>query len=60
MSSRIGSLKDAIETAHECKAVHKDSNIVIDMFRDKVAWDGVVEDFDLEEHPQAKRCYPWS
>ena len=30
------------------------------MFRDKVAWDVVVEVFDLEGHPKAKCCYAWS
>jgi len=60
MSTRIEKLKDAVEAAHECKAVHKGSNIVVDLFRDKVSWDGVVEVFDLEGHPKAKHCYAWS
>jgi hypothetical protein len=60
MSNRIEKLTDAVEAAHKCKAVHRDSNIVIDLFRDKVSWDGVVEVFDLEGHPKAKRCYAWS
>jgi len=29
-------------------------------FRGEVAWDGVVETFDIEGHPKAKRCYGWS
>jgi len=33
---------------------------VIELFRAKIAWDGVVETFDLQGHPQAKRCYAWS
>jgi len=33
---------------------------VIEMFWQKVAWDGVVEVFRLAGHPKAKRCYAWS
>ena len=60
MSDRIAKLKDAIETMHRCKAVHASSEVVIELFRDEVAWDGVVETFDLTGHPKAKRCHAWS
>jgi hypothetical protein len=45
---------------HEYKATHIDSEPVIELFRGQVAWDGVVEIFDLLGHPKAKRCYAWS
>ncbi len=45
---------------HGCKAAHEDSQVIIEMFRNQVAWDGVVESFALEGHPKAKRCYAWS
>jgi hypothetical protein len=60
VSERITKLKDAIETTHHCKARHIKSEPVIELFRGEVAWDGVVETFDLEGHPKAKRCYAWS
>ena len=60
MSERIDNLREAIETMHKCKARHVGSKRVIELFRDKIAWDGVVETFDLEGYPQAKRCYAWS
>ena len=60
MSERIDMLRDAIETMHKCKARHVGSKRVIELFRGKIAWDGVVETFDLEGYPQAKRCYAWS
>ena len=60
MSERIAKLKEAIETMHRCKAQHVRSEPVIDLFRGEVAWDGVVETFDIEGHPKAKRCYAWS
>ena len=60
MSERIAKLKEAIETMHQCKAQHVRSEPVIDLFRGEVAWDGVVETFDIEGHPKTKRCYAWS
>jgi hypothetical protein len=60
VSERIAKLKEAIETMHHCKAKHVGSEPVIDLFRGEVAWDGVVETFDIEGHPRAKCCYAWS
>jgi hypothetical protein len=60
VSERIDNLREAIETMHHCKAVHVGSEPVIEPFRDEVAWDGVVETFDLQGHAKAKRCYAWS
>lgn len=60
MSERIRKLNEAIETTHECKAVHAGTEIVIEFFRESIAWNGLVEIFDLEGHPKAKRCYAWS
>jgi hypothetical protein len=57
---RIAKLKEAIETVHKCKAQHVHSELVIDLFGEEVAWDGVVDTFDIEGHPKAKRCYAWS
>ena len=45
---------------HRCKAAHVGSEPVIELFQGEVAWDGVVETFDLTGHPKAKRCYAWS
>jgi hypothetical protein len=36
------------------------SEPVIELFKGRVAWDGVVEIFDLTGHSKAKRCYAWS
>jgi hypothetical protein len=60
MSEGIENLRDAVETMHKCKARHVESKPVIEMFRGKVAWDGVVDAFELTGHPHAKRCYAWS
>ncbi len=45
---------------HKCKAQHVSSKAVIDLFRGTVAWDGVVETFNIEGHSKAKRCYVWA
>ena len=60
MSDHLAKLKDAIETLHRCKAVHVSSEVVVELFRGEVAWDGVVETFDLTGHREVKRCYAWS
>lgn len=59
MSERIAKIKDAIEVMHHCKARHVASEPVIELFRGEVAWDGVVEVFELAGHSTAKRCYAW-
>ncbi len=60
MSPRIEKLRQAVETMHHCKARHVASEPVIELFRGEVAWDGVVEAFEIDGHPKAKRCYAWS
>ena len=60
MSDRIDKIRDAVETMHGCKAVHFASEMVVELYRGEVAWDGVVETFDLTGHPKAKRCHAWS
>jgi hypothetical protein len=60
VSERIRKLNEAIETTHDCKAVHVGTEIVEEFFRDSIAWNGLVEIFDLKGHPKAKRCYAWS
>lgn len=60
MSPRMEKLKQAVEVMNHCSAVHARSAPVREMFGDKVAWEGVVEVFDLTGHPKAKRCYAWT
>lgn len=57
MSKRIEGLKAAVEMTHHCIARHAGYEMVIE---DELAWDGIVDIFDLEGHPKAKRCYAWS
>lgn len=60
MTERTDQLREAVETIHDCTARHVASEPVIELFRGKVAWDGVVETFNLTGHPKAERCYAWS
>ena len=60
MNAGLAKLQDAIETMHRCKARHVAATLVVEIFRGKVAWDGVVETFELTGHPKAKRCHAWS
>jgi hypothetical protein len=60
VSDRIEGLKEAVEKIHDCKARHVVSNTVMEFFREEVAWEGLVETFEIEGHPRAKRCYAWS
>ena len=60
MSKRIDDIWKAVEAAHGCWARHIKSVPVREMFGDKVAWEGVVEVFEIDGHAKAKRCYAWS
>jgi len=56
-SDSIERLQRAILRIHGCAAQHVES---ITVTRDsRIAWDGIVEVFDLAGHPKAKRCYSW-
>ena len=60
MSERIDKIKAAVEKAAGCPAVHLESAVVVESFRGQTMWEGVVEAFKLDGHPQAKRAYGWN
>jgi hypothetical protein len=60
MSERIDKLKAIVERATDSGAFHVQSTPVREVFRGKVAWEGVVEAFSLTDHPTVPRCYAWS
>ncbi len=61
---RLESSKEALQKAildlHGCKSKWIESVPVKEVFEGETAWEGVVQVFDLEDHPTAKRCYVWS
>ena len=40
-------------------AEHRESVPVTESYLDQIMWEGVVEVFDLDGHPTAKRAYGW-
>ena len=61
MSPRIQKLHDAVQTAHRVRAFWVSSTPIREMMGDKVVWEGVVEEFAIDGHPQnAPICYAWS
>jgi hypothetical protein len=53
-------LKTSIEKMHGCKARWIESVPVKEIFLGETIWDGIVQVFDLIDHPTASRCYAWS
>ncbi|HLX68718.1 MAG TPA: hypothetical protein VKV04_03735 [Verrucomicrobiae bacterium] len=56
----IARLQTTIQHLHNCGAVHSGSTPVHEIFRGQTVWNGMVEIFDLHNHPKAKRAYAWS
>ena len=59
MSERIERIKNVVEKREGCRAKHIESLRVQEKWIDEIAWDGVVETFDLLNHPTTKRVYAW-
>ena len=56
----ISLIQEAIKETLGCDSHWADSKRVTEKFEGQIAWDGVVEVFDLIGHPKAKRAYGWS
>ncbi|HYJ05392.1 MAG TPA: hypothetical protein VEX43_09680 [Chthoniobacterales bacterium] len=59
MRERIEKLKQAIEQTERCRAEHVESRVILEGFAEAPIWEGVVETFQLHNHPSAKRAYAW-
>lgn|GEM_PF-1615204 len=57
MSDRIQNIKETIEKTIGGKATHVTSTPIREMFRGELAWEGIVETFDITLNPSVKRCY---
>ncbi len=55
----IEAIQDAIRKIHGCEARHIESVPVKEQFKGQTVWQGVVEVFELINHPKAKICYAW-
>lgn len=56
----IVALQKAVLHLHGCKTTWIESVPVKEVFEGETVWEGVVQVFDLIDHPRAKRCYAWS
>src|SRR5580698_4398636 len=53
-------LQSAVEEKHQCRATHSETVHVHETLEQTTIWDGDVEVFTLEDHPEADKCYAWS
>ena len=58
--SHIEELRDVINRLHGTKSTHVESVAVKEVFQGQTVWDGIVEVFDLHDHPKTHRAYAWS
>ena len=56
----IAALKEAIKNLHGCESTWVEAVSVKETFQGETVWEGVVQVFDLIDHPEAARCYAWS
>jgi hypothetical protein len=56
----IERLEKTILDLHGYKGKHTGSVAVREVFQGQIIWDGVVEVFELDNHPQAQFAYGWS
>jgi hypothetical protein len=45
---------------HGCDSRHVGSKPVREVFQGELAWEGIVEEFALIDHPKANTCFAWS
>lgn len=58
--SYIQELQDVIRKLHGVDSIHAGSVRVKETFRGKTVWEGIVEIFDLIDHPKARLAYAWA
>ncbi len=56
----IDALRAAIRNLHGCDSLHVESVELIETWSAQVVCGGVVEVFDLIDHPTAERAYAWA
>ena len=56
----IDELRTVIRRLHGVESKHIESVPVKETFQGKTVWDGVVEVFELIDHPTTMRLYAWA
>jgi hypothetical protein len=59
MDPSVANIHRAVEETEKCRATHLQSVQVMERDKDDIVCDGVVEVFDLHDHPTATRAYAW-
>ena len=57
---QLTALKEAIRKLHGCESTWLQAARVKETFQGEIVWEGLVQVFDLIDHPEATRCYAWS
>jgi hypothetical protein len=60
MTNYIDELRDVIRHLHGVESTHVQSVPVNETFQGKNVWEGIVEVFDLIDHPKTSRLYAWA
>jgi hypothetical protein len=58
--TEIQELEKVIHKLHGVTSTHVESVPVHEVFQGKTIWAGVVEVFDLKDHPKTHRAYAWT
>jgi len=58
--NHIDELREVIRKLHGAHATNVESVPVKEMFKGETVWEGIVEVFDLRDHPTASRAYAWA
>ena len=56
----IEELRDVIRRLHGVESSHVESVPLKETFQGKTVWEGIVEVFDLKDHPKAPKAYAWA
>jgi hypothetical protein len=56
----LDELRDVIRRLHGVESTHVESVPIKETFQGKTVWEGIVEVFDLKNHPKAARIYAWA
>src|SRR5689334_5751292 len=59
-SDYIAELRDVIRRLHGVDSLHVGSVPITETFQGKTVWQGIVEVFELKNHPKAERLYAWA
>lgn len=58
--THIEELRETIQRLHGTDSKHVDSVPVKETFQGMTVWEGIVEVFELVNHPKASKVYAWA